>query len=171
VAQTNGVLTAIDATSAATITISPISISNSVATGVTFTSSGNGDKFSWSTAGAANCNGVAPSTLITLANEVVSVSLPSNGAHKLCYSASGGSDSVVQTNGDVTVVTATSGTAVTISPASSSNGVAADVTFTDVCQDGLPLPRCHACSRSAPGERHLHHLEKAIYFVVDSLFK
>mmetsp|Transcript_8080 Transcript_8080/g.17064 ORF Transcript_8080/g.17064 Transcript_8080/m.17064 type:complete len:454 (-) Transcript_8080:109-1470(-) len=109
VSQTNGVLTVVAATSATAISgISPSTVTVNVATSVTLTGSANGDKYDWSAAGASNCNSITPSTAIDATDKVVSVSISTTGTYKLCYRASGGSDSVAQTNGDLTIAAASS---------------------------------------------------------------
>eukprot|EP00930_Biecheleria_cincta_P093662 TRINITY_DN8411_c0_g1_i1.p1 TRINITY_DN8411_c0_g1~~TRINITY_DN8411_c0_g1_i1.p1 ORF type:complete len:889 (-),score=90.23 TRINITY_DN8411_c0_g1_i1:30-2696(-) len=130
VEQTGRDLTVVAATSATAINLNPESITINTATSITFTGSGNGDKFSWSAVGAADCTGVTPSTALTSTDEVVSVSQSSTGTYRLCFREAGGSDSVSQNSGTLTVVAVTSGTAITISPNVVVSSTATEVTFT-----------------------------------------
>jgi len=118
VAQTSGVLTVQAATLANTITIEPSTIPAGVETPVTFTGSGNGDKYDWSDEGA-DCTAKVPSTPLTSANQVVKVTR-SAGTYKLCYTASGKSGSVAQASGVLTVQASPAAT-----PAPPTNGPAA----------------------------------------------
>eukprot|EP00930_Biecheleria_cincta_P014489 TRINITY_DN12441_c0_g1_i1.p1 TRINITY_DN12441_c0_g1~~TRINITY_DN12441_c0_g1_i1.p1 ORF type:complete len:1364 (-),score=174.62 TRINITY_DN12441_c0_g1_i1:105-4196(-) len=128
VVQTNGVLTVVAASSASAITISPTSIVAGTATPVTFTGSANGDMYSWSAAGVADCTSVTPANTLTSSNQMVSTTHAIPGVYRLCFHAAGGSDSVSQTGGVLSVTT--SATAISISPSSLTVGTATDVTFT-----------------------------------------
>lgn len=130
VPQTNSAFVVVAATSASAITLSPASISANQAVSLTLTGSAVNDYYSITGAGAADCTGTTPSTQITSVNQVRSLTMPNPGTYQLCYRAAGGSDSVLQTNGVLTVVAATPITKISISPSSIPEGTPTSVTFT-----------------------------------------
>lgn len=127
--QTN-TITIVAATSATKISIYPTRISVNAASQITFTGSVAGDKYAFSAVGAADCTGVIPNINIAGTNQIETITMSSQGVYKLCYRNLGGSDSVRQTNSDLTVG-ATSATAVTLSPTSWTVNLQASVTFTN----------------------------------------
>lgn len=97
VLQTGVALTA-TGTSVSMITLTPASVTVNVGTVVTLAGSASGDMYTWSSVGAPDCTGITPATIVTLPNEAVYMTQTTIGTYRLCYRASGETDSVPQTS-------------------------------------------------------------------------
>lgn len=124
--QTGMQVVVVAATSNLVITgFTPTIVSNAVASTITLTTAQSlaGTKATFATAG--NCNSANPST--DASSGVISFTPSTAGAHDLCFRASGGSDSILQsTAGTLTVQAGTSPNIVT---ALNPNGLTAGVPF------------------------------------------